>query len=512
MSISWGYSPKIEKFIPLGDFAADKYLIVAQQAIENLGWKLSHISQTGLIAYTNISFQSYSEEISIRIHGNFAVIKSECVGIQMLFNDYGKNDLNLEKFFHEFEYVEFHLKDIWDDRLTKFHSLITKQDDQYFEKAPLATKNKIKNVLYLFFPQKGYTVTPILLLLNVICFFAISVLYVIYFRYLLITQGRITDSYTLSLKAKAFKTILSLDYRNTIFNGQLWRLISYQFSHGSISHLLFNMYALVYLGLMIENKLGWKKFIFIYLLSGVCGGLVSLMFHPDQFILGASGAIMGLFGAFVALLINKTFEQKATQALLISTLIVSVFVLINGAFGKRIDNAAHIGGFISGFAFCYLFSFKPRQEEALKDWTRYAINFVVFALFFSAVLTFIPRYQTEDFKVLNEKFNSNMDYLNAITRLKIDLPKDSKLKSIKEDGIIPMERNLQIIKQMEALVLKSEDSKYRDKKVRLGKVSYQAVMLMYRDIKADSTYRYSKETSKALGSVFRILYDREETK
>ena len=149
MSISWGYSPKIEKYIPLADFPADKYLIVAKQAIENLGWSLSHVSESGLIAYTPISFQSYSEEISIRIHGNFAVVKSECVGIQMFFNDYGKNDLNLEKFFHEFEYVEFHLKDVWEESLSKFHQLIATQDDHYFEKAPLATKNKIKNVFFL---------------------------------------------------------------------------------------------------------------------------------------------------------------------------------------------------------------------------------------------------------------------------------------------------------------------------------------------------------------------------
>ena len=143
MSVSWGYSPKVEKFIPLGDFPADKYLIVAQQAIENLGWKLSHLSENGLIAYTPLSFQSYSEEISIRIYDNFAVVKSECVGIQMLFNDYGKNELNFEKFFHEFEYVQFHLKEVWADRLIKFHSAIAAQDDAYFEKAPLAIKNKL---------------------------------------------------------------------------------------------------------------------------------------------------------------------------------------------------------------------------------------------------------------------------------------------------------------------------------------------------------------------------------
>src|SRR5690606_22944035 len=115
MPISWGYSPKIIRYIPLADFPADKYLIIATQAIANLGWNLSHISQTGIIAYTPLSFQSYSEEISLRIEGNFVIIKSECVGIQMLFNDYGKNSANLDLLFNEFEYVEYHLAEIWEE-------------------------------------------------------------------------------------------------------------------------------------------------------------------------------------------------------------------------------------------------------------------------------------------------------------------------------------------------------------------------------------------------------------
>ena len=84
MSMSWGYSPKIEKYIPLGDFQIDRYLLVAKQAAENLGWKVSHISEKGLIAYTPISLQSYSEEVAIRFANNFAIVKSECIGIQML--------------------------------------------------------------------------------------------------------------------------------------------------------------------------------------------------------------------------------------------------------------------------------------------------------------------------------------------------------------------------------------------------------------------------------------------
>ncbi|GGH09535.1 rhomboid family intramembrane serine protease [Pedobacter zeae] len=508
MSISWGYSPKIEKYIPLADFPADKYLIVAKQAIENLGWSLSHISETGLIAYTPISFQSYSEEISIRIHGNFAVVKSECVGIQMLFNDYGKNELNLEKFFHEFEYVEFHLKDVWEEHLFKFHRFIETQDDHYFEKAPLATKNKIKNVLFLFFPQKGYTVTPILVLINVFYYIALVLFSIVYLRYLLVRNG---NSYNPDFIEELRKIALNfgVNQRNLVLGGEYWRLISYQFIHGSKSHLFFNMYALVYLGLMIENKLGWKKYLFIYLMSGICGGLVSLIFHQEGVMMGASGAIMGLYGAFIALLITKTFEPKATKALLVSTLIVSLLVLINGAFGKRVDNAAHIGGFVSGFIFTYLLNYKWDQTFEVKTWARYAVSVLLFLMFFSGVLHFSPKYGTEEYRKLRDTFNGNMGSLNGIMNLKISLPKDVKLASIKEDGIIPMEKNLAIIKQMQALNLRPEDAEEREEKIKLSKASHRAVMLMYRDIKADSSRRYSKETSTALAKVFEIIYKPE---
>ena len=507
MSVSWGYSPKVEKFIPLGDFPADKYLVVAQQAVENLGWKLSHLSESGLIAYTSLSFQSYSEEISIRIHGNFAVVKSECVGIQMLFNDYGKNELNLEKFFHEFEYVEFHLKDVWTDCLMKFHSTISKQDDSYFEKAPLATKNKIKNVLYLFFPQKGYTVTPLLVIANILYFLAIIFVSAVYFRFILVSNQGNVDRNTFVEQAKNFTLNLGVNHRNTVLNGQYWRLITYQFIHGSVSHLLFNMYALIYLGLMIENKLGWRKFIFIYILSGICGGLVSLTFHQEAVMMGASGAIMGLYGAFLALILHKTFERKATQALLISTLIVSALILINGAFGKRIDNAAHIGGFIAGFVMSYLLTFRSESVLLVQNWIRYAIATLLVLLFSMGIIAFSPKYQTEEFKKLSEKFNYNLGYLNAVTNLKVNLPKGAKLKSLQEDGIIPMKNNLIVIKEMNTLVLTKEDAKERSRKEKLGKVSYRAVMLMYRDIKGDSTYKYSKQTSIALRELFTILYE-----
>jgi len=505
MSISWGYSPKIEKYIPLADFPANKYLIIAKQAIENLGWNLSHLSETGIIAYTPISFQSYSEEISIRIHGNFAVVKSECVGIQMWFNDYGKNDANLGKFFHEFEYIEFHLKDVWNERLTEFHQLIATQDDTYFEKAPLATKNKIKNVLYLFYPQKGYFATPIIVILNILYFAAIVVFSTLYLRYIWLAGPRSANSVSFMEEARRIALNFGVNNRNLVLEGQFWRLISHQFIHGSISHLFFNMYALIYLGLMIENKLGWKNFVFIYLLSGICGGLISLSFHQESIMMGASGAIMGLYGAFIALLLNKAYEKRATKSLLISTLIVALLVLINGAFGKRVDNAAHIGGFVSGFIFCYLLTFKLKKSIEFKVSVRYGLVTILFLIFFGGMLHFSPKYQTEEFYKLKDEYSENLLAFNRIMSLSASLGKEQQLQFINENGIIPSKKNLEVVKKMQVLTLNDKETLDRELKTKIARKSYEASMLMYKDIQSGNS-QYRKQVTNQMNELIELTY------
>lgn len=498
MAISWGYSPKIEKYIPLGDFPSDRYLIIARQAIENLGWKLSHISENGLIAYTNLSWQSYSEEISVRIDSNFAIVKSECVGLQMWFNDYGKNSLNLEKFFHEFAYVEFHLKDTWEENIAAFHEFAATQDQDYFEKAPLAVKNKIKNVLYLVWPQHGYTVTPVLTWLNVF-YFAFTVLFsIFYFKHFLANLNGPLEPEMIVEKANQLMLNLGVNNRKLVLDGQYWRLVSYQFMHASILHLFFNMYALVYLGLMIENKLGWRKFLFIYLLSGICGGLLSMIFHQEGIMMGASGAIMGLYGAFVALLLNRAYEKNATKALLISTLIIVVLLLINGSLSNKTDNACHIGGVIAGFIICYLLNFKTSTTTIM--WPRYAAASVLCLLFAVGVIGFSPTYQTEELKLLDKEYVENNLKFNEVMTLRASLSKEEKLAFIEEKGLAPSRKNLEVIKKMKALTLKEEDHLDIEFKEEVAKRSYAVASLMKKDIEAGD-YRYRKQVNEQMNSL-----------
>lgn len=499
--MSFGYSPKIEKFIPLGDFPPDRYLIIARQAIENLGWNLSHISERGIIAYTPVSLQSYSEEISIRIENNFAVFKSECVGIQMLFTDYGKNAVNMEKFFHEFEYVEFHLKDAWEESLQKFHDFIATQDKDYFEKAPLTAKNKIKNIFYLLLPQKNYMVTPILVLLNVLCF-------VLYIAFIVVFLSLVHANRTV-IKIDSINYFTGATAREQLLNGQFWRLITYQFLHAGILHLFFNMYALVYIGLMLEHKLGRWKYVFIYLVSGICGGLLSAVYHDTGYMVGASGAIMGLFGAFMALLLSKAFERNATKALLISTLFVVAIMLINGSLKERVDNAAHIGGLFAGFIISYLLYNDTLGKWKASAMIRYALVGCLTFVFGFIVIKNTPRIQTAEFMALEKKYRQNWETYHTIFKIPSDLATGRKLIIVQERGIDLWKENESLAKQMLALKLTKQQRSKAEFRLKVAEIESKIVALLYKEC-AESTQYYRREIRELTRELNKLRAKKED--
>eukprot|EP01132_Coremiostelium_polycephalum_P011510 gene11510-14095_t len=474
---SWGYSPKIEKFIPLGEFPADRYLIIVKKVIENLGWKLSSVSASGVIAYTGLSFQSYSEEISVRITAGFAIFKSECIGIQLLFNDYGKNEQNLEKFFNEFEYVQYHLKDHWEEELHAFSLLEGRQGDPGLESPALAAKDKIKNIFYLFYPRKGYFVTPLIVDLNILFWFFCAFFSVIYLG--LYQQGKIKGAGG----APDFESLyhfFGANSREQFIKGQWWRLLSQQFVHFSFWHLFSNMYALIYIGLMVENKLGSLKTLCIYLLSGICAGVLSLVYHKTGVMGGASGAILGMFGAFLALLLSKAFERNAARALLISTMILVSYMLLNGWIKNKVDNAAHIGGLISGFLLGLLFFRDRFFGRPVPLLLRYSLGVLLVGGTVAVSVLMIPRYQIKAFETLQREYLSNWIDFNQVYRIERDFPKEKKLKIIRESGLEKWKENVRLVKKMNRLLLDDQqvlqreyDGKIAEKGLRLAKLMYE---------------------------------------
>ncbi|HEY1022421.1 MAG TPA: rhomboid family intramembrane serine protease [Flavisolibacter sp.] len=154
------------------------------------------------------------------------------------------------------------------------------------------------------------------------------------------------------------------NYKPLTTGGQWWRLITSTFIHIGIIHLVFNMYALYMAGVYLEPMLGKGRFLTVYLCTGLLASICSTWWHEtDAVSAGASGAIFGLYGVFLALLTTKLIPQSVRKALLQS---IGVFVLYNLAYGagsKATDNAAHLGGFISGLAFGYLYFFSLRRPN-----------------------------------------------------------------------------------------------------------------------------------------------------
>ena len=132
-----------------------------------------------------------------------------------------------------------------------------------------------------------------------------------------------------------------------IQQGEWWRLITSGFIHYGIIHIAFNSYALFQVGLLVEYVYGSAKYFAIYMIALVAGGVAAYYstIGTNDATAGASGAIMGVFGAMAVLGFKL---PHARGVLLRSALMPIVLTLGNGLLNPGISNAGHIGGLIGG--------------------------------------------------------------------------------------------------------------------------------------------------------------------
>lgn len=194
------------------------------------------------------------------------------------------------------------------------------------------TKDSDSDIFIDFFiPKRDLFASPILLNLNILVFIVISIAGVS------IIQPSGSDL-----------LIWGANRRLETTNGEWWRLISSMFLHGGIVHLLLNCFGLIIASIFVEPVIGKWRFLTVYMLSGICGSLASIWWYENTISVGASGAIFGLFGAILGLLLTNAFP-KGGKSGVFST--IGIYVGINLLFGLTggVDNAAHLGGLVSGF-------------------------------------------------------------------------------------------------------------------------------------------------------------------
>lgn len=185
----------------------------------------------------------------------------------------------------------------------------------------------------LFIPSRRFLATPLLLDFNLLIFG------------LMVLSGVSASTPTGHQLVRWGSNVSGLT-----LSGQPWRLLSCLFVHAGLSHLLLNMFSLWLLGLLVEDRVGPLRLLLVYLACGVGGGLASLAWHTDGInSVGASGAIFGLYGLLLVLLIGKKLVlDKSDRRAMLGLVLYLVFSNLLSGLTGNIDNAAHLGGLATG--------------------------------------------------------------------------------------------------------------------------------------------------------------------
>jgi len=162
-----------------------------------------------------------------------------------------------------------------------------------------------------------------------------------------------------------------LAYNSALLPTQPWRIVTVLFVHSGVFHILFNMWALFIFGRMLENMLGTWRFLALYFISGIAGSMLVTFLAPGTWVVGASGAIFGLFAAFFVL--QRSLGNNAVQLLVI----IGLNLVIGFLPGTNISWQAHVGGVLAGFVTGFVFSRTRNVRQRGLQMTLLALEAVV---------------------------------------------------------------------------------------------------------------------------------------
>lgn len=432
-----GFTPKHIEDFPLKDLTQQQFLVLANETATKIGWKVSYLSDNGLIAYTDNGMFSWNAEIKIKIENGIANIQSASTGSEMM--DWGKNKKNVANFIANFDELKPNLtKEELDAKYQELNEELVSQEEDILKLPPATTTEQIKDFFSIFKPTQGFYITPILLDLNILIFILMA-----------ISGVNIIEPDNESLLS------WGANFRPLTLEGEWWRLLTNCFLHIGIFHLLMNMYALLYIGVLLEPHLGRTRFISAYLLTGITASIASLGWHDLTISAGASGAIFGMYGVFLAMLTTNLIEKTARKVLLTSIAVFVGYNLINGLKGG-IDNAAHIGGLVGGLVIGYALipSLKKPDKNKLKFVT---IGLLTILIFISSAI--IYKKLPNDIGTYDEKmkeFVSMESMALEVYNMPQDTPNDKILYGIKDRGIYYWNENIKLIDSFKNLDLPLE--------------------------------------------------------
>lgn len=192
-------------------------------------------------------------------------------------------------------------------------------------------------------------------------------------KWLLISNTVIFVVWTLGPAGFQQDVLVNLALNKVLSYKLIWQLVTYQFLHGGVFHLVFNMLALWMFGSPLEGDWGTRRFLRYYFIcgigAGICDLLLNLLVGGRAPTIGASGAIYGVLLAFgvcypeQTVLMNFLFPIKAKYMVMIYG---AIALYGSMSVNSGVSNIAHLGGMAVGFV--YLKSRLPRLQLRLPDW------------------------------------------------------------------------------------------------------------------------------------------------
>jgi len=306
-------------------------------------------------------------------------------------------------------------------------------------------------------------------------------------------------------------------------SGQWWRTVSAMFLHGGWLHLLLNMWVLWNVGRLAERLFGSAAFAFLYFATGICGSLTRIVWEPSIASVGASGAIFGVLGALLAMLFHRGARIPRSIALAHwpSTLLFVLFNLFNGYFDPLIDNAAHVGGLLSGLLLGWALV-RPVDVESRRTFparqvaTAAIVCVVLGAAFFAHLRTAGGQVSVAERYLLDRSWYArgeaeNLELWNQmIMRASSGNVSDAELGETFETKIVPFwkdaKRHLEAESKQVPAAQRPLDQGLREF-VRLRLAWAEAIVAQARDRNGSHTaeiLKLASDTSKALAVITRF--------
>ncbi|MBL7766453.1 MAG: rhomboid family intramembrane serine protease [Chitinophagaceae bacterium] len=428
------FTPNFITDYPLGDFTPKRFMLLALETAKTLIWEVDYLSACIMVAYINHDASNMRSKVTIKIlRGN---VNIHCSSATDQHIDIAIHRKSIQAFFQQFETLNMTLSDENLEALYPHLDFDNNCQDSEEVLIPETTQGANLNTIFgIFLPVPGYFITPILINLNILIFI------------LMLFDGvHILSPDTESLIQ------WGANFKPLTLAGEAWRLFTCCFIHIGIMHLLMNMYALMFVGILLEPYLGKIRLSVAYVLTGLVASMTSLWWHDDSVSAGASGAIFGLYGLFLAMLTTKVIEKSSRKQLLSS---IGLFVIYNLGMGLRgnTDNAAHIGGLLSGLLIGYAFipALKKKEDQRLNQ-----ITILALSIAFLLGIFFVYRNMPNDAPKYNSLMQSFTIYETAALKA-YDLPDDAtpgeRYEAYAGYGIENWNKALNVLDEVEKLNL-----------------------------------------------------------